>query len=114
MKLPLNLVSSITLQDFFISHKQLLMRCEMVNENLDILFNGLKYMEIDSFIPPSVLREGTSIEYDDLAKRKKIKIFPNQKLFVFSNDNCDYFILADSIKISKNNLDFMESSIERW
>jgi hypothetical protein len=104
-----------TLFDFYISHGQLLLRSNkniQESENIDIIFFGVKYMQIPVYLNGIALgftfnNEATFKGFESIAKFSST----DSAIFTIESEGQQFFIVAGFCKIFKNQLEFSESSL---
>ncbi len=104
------------LWDFRVSHDQLLLRSAKTDTfptNIDIAFVGVEYIELPTRIEsPTICPPAEAdVERAQLALGRNI---PSDQIFVVEAGNSRYLVVAAAMKASENDLDFMESSLERF
>lgn len=102
------------LWQFFVSHNQLLIRSPKSTQhcsNIDIVFWGVEYIEIPSFLKSVKLTENTT---RDIEKAETLigKSVEASSVFIVESETGKYLIIAGGFKVLRNNLDLFESSLE--
>lgn len=104
------------LWEYSVSHQQLLLRSpknDKYSTNIDVVFMGVSYCEIETNISGLVLRNGTVDESKDMSLllKKNIEMLD---LFVLESGNKKYHIVAAAMKTDENRMDIFDSALEQW
>ncbi len=104
-----------TLLDYHISHCQLLIRCTTTTEdswsNLDILFEGVDYIELSNSFEDIHLQNGSEDDWAYIATRCNEIYRQFYQLYKITSEGKTFYILAVQIRISTNSLLGLQSSI---
>lgn len=94
---------------YTVSHAQALLRSlgKENEENIDIYFGGVSYLEIPEDIDGLEIREPSSFDKEYIA-RKIGNIRPQEKITVLVHGEQKYYIVSSAVKIMKNKLAFYE------
>lgn len=102
--------------DFRVSHDQLLIRSpKSASEpsNIDLAFVGVEFVELPTMLKGLRVAEPTA----DDAKRVELALnrpVALNRVFVIETDGHRYAIVAAAMRVSENELDMFESSLERF
>lgn len=113
----MNLVNrEFKLWDFRVSHNQLLLRSpktETPQMNIDILFVGVYYLDLPTFVPEPVI---SVPETSDFLKAQEAlgRDVKKEELFVIKIGERRHIVVAVAMKIFENDLDLFESSLESF
>lgn len=94
--------------DFLVSHRQLLLRSDKIKgypSNIDVIFFGVMYMELPSTLDSISISE---IPADQVTE--KLQIYPGTCYRIQTSNN-EFYIVANDIKVFKNQLDLPETSL---
>jgi hypothetical protein len=104
------------LYDYVVSHGQLLLRADKINEergvNTDIIFSGTEYVQL-----PAFFLNGFSIVQGDSTKRFGYQRIDDgldkkyHKCFEILGDDGSYYIVASSFQVFENDLAFGQTSL---
>jgi hypothetical protein len=103
--------------DFSISHKVLLFRNEepeRENINIDIIFEGVFYLDIPTRLEGLSILEADDQEISNILAKYNDKFYPEfgEKIFVIKSDSNKYFIGCVRYLIKENSLPGLTSSIK--
>jgi hypothetical protein len=102
--------------DFRVSHDQLLIRSAKSAsspKNLDVAFVGVEYMELPTKIRDMEIADATEADVGR-AQQALTRPVNRDELHVLSSGGRRYVVVAAAMKVSENELDFMESSLEKF
>lgn len=109
MKLIYESDNYFSFYDYHISHKQLLIRGEFDNHNIDFAFDAVSFINCITTLRGITLYFLTQEE----AICKGLKISDGMKTFLIRDSSGrEFHINAGTLRMFKNNLDFYESSID--
>jgi hypothetical protein len=104
------------LYDYLVSHGQLLLRADKINEekgfNTDIIFFDTAYVQL-----PAFFTNGVSIIQDNGKKRFGYRGIDNgldneyQKCFEIIGDGASYYVVASFFQVFENDLAFGQTSL---
>ncbi len=104
------------LWDYRVSHDQLLIRSSKNgtnSKNVDVSFVGVEYVEMPTHMQELTISAPTPEDHrramDILAKP-----VPAEYVFVVVNNKRRYVLVAAAMFVQENELEFMESSLERF
>jgi hypothetical protein len=109
--------STFSIQDWLISHSQLLIRsAKSINdpnsENIDLIFVGVCYMDICDVL------HGTEISYakehDVVRLKHRSEWQEGAQFFEITSNAHSYYIGAASFRVERNKLGTLESSLGDW
>ena len=104
-----------TLIDFSTSHNQFLYRSsknEKFNRNIDILFEGVSFMQLPLNLYGFEIVLGNKNDYKELKKIvPDLDSYSHKKMIVLQNNLIKNFCLADRISYQENDLEALETSI---
>lgn len=106
----------VVLYDYLVSHGQLLLRADKLNEekgfNTDIVFFGTAYVQL-----PAFFMDGISIVKDSGTKRFGYEAIDKgldkkyHNCFEIIGDNASYYIVAAHFQVFENELSFGQTSL---
>lgn len=107
---------SFRLWDYRVSHDQLLLRSAKGPNhprNLDVAFVGVEYIEL-----PTMLRDLAFAPpvQDDLRRAEVAlgRVPPLERVFAIESSERHYVIVAAAVRVFENDLEYSESSLERF
>lgn len=98
-----------------VSHGELLLRSpKNMNEskNIDIIFEGVKYVELPRFLPKMEIGEETKEDLLYISNRIGSDI-NKSKLFVLISEQKRFFVVASIMKVKENEMDIFELPFEK-
>jgi len=97
--------------DYSTTHNQILYRSHNIEnkENTDILFSGVRYIELPLRLDSCKIRIGGAQEFSYL--KDKIELSSNHKVFVVKQKGFSHLVVADNVLIQTNNFEYHETSI---
>lgn len=104
------------LWEYSVSHNQMLLRSPKNEDhltNLDIVFVGVTYCDVETLIRGIVLRDGTMEELEAISIRTGEEVDASD-LFVLESPNNINFIVAAAVKVLENTMDIFDSPLERF
>lgn len=104
------------LWEYRVSHDQLLLRSPLsktFSTNLDVIFAGIRYLEMPTFWHSLSITEGTPEEMQDICQRLK-RNMPHERIYILSSGETRFKVVAVSMKIFENELDIFQSSLESF
>src|SRR5262249_34912827 len=102
--------------DFNVSHDQLLLRSPKSAEapkNLDVAFVGVEYIEL----PTKMKDLAIVVPGDDDIRRAETVLgtsVPKSQVFTIESGHRRYLVVAAAMKAFENDLEVLESSLERF
>lgn len=104
------------LWDYTVSHGQLLLRSPRNSEfsrNTDITFGGVKYSELPVNLGRVRFEEPTELDHQHIRRRFAEEYELPTRVFVLCSGEMRYFVVAAYCKVSENEMEITESSLQR-
>lgn len=104
-------------RDYSLSHSKVLLRSEQHFGNIDIIFLGVLYIDVEVNLKNIALRMATNKEMDTFRVRFSEYLLSFIKMgtlniYIIESNQHNYCIVAGKVKVYQNNLNTTKSSLD--
>ena len=115
MKEPIRASRKFRIWEYRVSHDQLLLRSpkDSASRNFDVIFVGVQYFALPSYFDGLEISLGTTEEILRVQQDYGKPVLA-ERVFSLRSNGAQHVVVAASVRVSENDLDMFESSLDSF